>query len=156
MKREFWKHQLEILFFWPLSTILSIACLIVGVVMTTKASLYWPILVLGIFLLIVCIYAIFFQQKTLCKIIFSEEEIIVKRLNKIITTMQWSEIIDVKGHLYGNKGGRYMSFISHNKQIDVVPTKKMYNAIIETCPYTNIKNIINNIECFKWFHRKQK
>lgn len=152
MKQTFWKHQLEILFFWPLSTILSLSCFVVGIVMTTKKSLYRPILAMGIFLLIICIYAVFFRKETLCKITFLEEKIIVKRLNKTITTMQWFEIIDVKGNLYGNKGGRYMSFISQNNQIDVVPTKKMYNAIIEICPSNAIKNKINNIECFKSFH----
>ena len=156
MKQEFWKHQYEILFFWPFMSVLSFSCLITGIIMTTKDALvYWPIIVFGSFCLIFCACAIFLQKKLLCKIIFSEEDIVVKRFGKNITTMKWSEVIHVEGHLYGSHGGRYMSFISQNGKIDVVPTQKMYNSIIELCPYTNIKDDIKNIECFKWFHRKK-
>jgi energy-converting hydrogenase Eha subunit C len=155
MKQQFWIHQYEILFFWPLMGILSFACLIIGIVMTTKASLYWPILAFGTFFSIFCICTIFFQKKLLCKITFSNEEITIKRLGKNITIMKWSEVTRVEGHLYGSNGGRYMSFISQNEKIDVIPTQKMYNAIILLCPYSNIKNQINNIECFKWFHRNK-
>ncbi len=157
MKKGFWTHQLELLFFWSLSTILSLSCLIVGIVMTTiDQSVYWPIIVIGVYSTLICIYAIFFDKKTLCKVIFSEEEIILKRLNKIITIMKWSDIIEVKGCLYGNRGNAYISFISNNKQIDFVPTKKMYDTIIELCPSPNLKYEINNIEYFKGFHRNKK
>lgn len=155
MKREFWKNQLEILFFWPFMIFLSIVCFITGIVMTTKASLYWPILVMGAFALIFCVLTVFIQKKLLCKVVFSEEEIVVKRLGKIVTLMKWAEINRVEGHLYGSSGGRYMTFVSRNEKIDVVPTQKMYNAIIALCPYPSIKSQINNIDCFKWFHRKK-
>lgn len=153
MKQEFWKHEGELLYFWPFCTLLSTSCLIVGIIMTIKASFYWPIIAFGVLTLFICIYAVFFEKRTLCKVIFSEEEITVKRFNKIVTTMKWSEIINVEGIYIGNKGGRYMKFVSKNNHIDVVPTQKMYNAIIEICPYQDIKNQINNIECFKWYHR---
>ena len=155
MEQEFWKHQYEILFFWPFMGVLSIACLITGIVMTTKASIYWPILVFGTFFSIFCVCTIFFQKKLLCKITFSNEKITVKRLGKTITSMKWSEVTRIEGRLYGSNGGRYMSFISLNGKIDVVPTQKMYNTIISVCPYPSLKNEINSIDCFKWFHRKK-
>ena len=155
MKKEFWAHQFGVLFIIPLATISSVSFLIFGIVMTTKELGYWSIIAMGVLLTSLCIYTIFFQKKTLCKVIFSEEEIILKRLNKIITIMKWSDIIDVKGYLYG-KGAYYMSFISKNDQIEFEPTKKMYDTIIELCPSPNLKYEINNIEYFKGFHRNKK
>ena len=70
--------------------------------------------------------------------------------------MKWSDIIDVKGYPYSNKGAYYMSFISKNDQIEFEPTKKMYDTIIELCPSPNLKYEINNIEYFKGFHRNKK
>ena len=157
MKKEFWAHQFIVFFVAPLFMILSIICLIFGIVMTAIKGLdFSPLIFIGVFLISLCIYAIFFDKKTLCKVIFSEEEIILKRLNKIITIMKWSDIIEVKGCLYGNRGNAYISFISNNKQIDFVPTKKMYDTIIELCPSPNLKYEINNIEYFKGFHRNKK
>lgn len=157
MKKEFWAHQFIVFFVAPLFMILSIICLIFGIVMTAIKGLdFSPLIFIGVFLISLCIYAIFFDKKTLCKIIFSKEEIILKRLNKTITIMKWSDIIDVKGYPYSNKGAYYMSFISKNDQIEFEPTKKMYDTIIELCPSPNLKYKINNIEYFKWFHRNKK
>ena len=124
MKQEFWKHEVELLFFWPFCTLLSTFWLIFGIIKTIKASFYWPIIAFGVLTLFICIYAVFFQKKTLCKVIFSEEEITVKRFNKIVTTMKWSEIINVEGVYLGSKGANYMTFFPKNNHIYVFPTQK--------------------------------
>ena len=155
MKQEFWINQYGILFLWPLMIILSYGCFTTGIIVTIVIGAYhWPIVLFGGFCLIYSILAVLLYKKTLCKVVFSEEEIVVKRLGDIIATIKWSEIISVEGYLYGSSGAYYMSFISRKEKIDVLPTKKMYNAIIALCPYPSIKNEINNIDCFKWFHRK--
>lgn len=155
MKQEFWMYQYEILFFWPFIWVISLACLLTGIVMTLKSPMYWPILVFGAFCLIFCICIIFFQKKLLCKVVFSNEGITIKRLGKILTTMQWIEVLHIEGHLYGSNGGRYMSFISQSERIDVVPTKKMYNTIMLMCPNSKIKKELESIECIKCFHREK-
>ncbi|MBQ3158775.1 MAG: hypothetical protein IJB98_03685 [Clostridia bacterium] len=152
MKKEFWKHQIEILFCWPFFTILSISGIVIGILLTIRETYYWPILFFSLLIFLICIYAIFFQEKTLSKIIFTEQEIIVKRFSKILISIKWSEISEIKGSYYG-RSARYMTFFSYKNKIDVVPTKKMYDAIISICPYDHLKSMINNIEQFKWFHK---
>lgn len=155
MKQEFWKHQYEILFFWPLMIILSYGWFITGIVVTIVIESYhWPLIFFGGLYLISCILVVFLQKKILCKVVFSKEEIVVKRLGDILVTIKWSDIISVEGRYHGSNGGRYMSFISRKEKIDVVPTPKMYKAIIALCPYPSFIREINSIDCLKCFHRK--
>ncbi len=153
MKFEFWKHETEILFICPLMITLSSMCILVGIFLTIIISkIYWFIILLGIFCLILCIGVIFLQKKTLTKVVFTEKEIILKRLNKELTSISWSQITKVKDTPY-SRAISYLTFLTDKNQIDVVLTKKMYETIMLLCPYQDIKNQINNIECFRWFHK---
>ena len=157
MKKEFWVHEMSILFYWPLMIIISSILIIVGIVMTIKFTFCWPILATGLFILILCLYAIFIQKEPLSKVEFSEESIILKRFNKELQIIKWSNITEIKTISYSPfaRNANYLSFISGNKHIEIVLTKKKYQTIMILCPYENIKNQINNIDSFKWFHKNK-
>lgn len=154
MKVSFWQNCYGILFFWPFMTILSSACLVSGIVFTSiDKGNFWPLLLFGIFLTICCIFIILFHKEVLTKIVFSDKSIELKRFGKVIRCIDWSDIKQVK-QTYHGRYAVYMSFISHKEQIDVIPTKKMYDVINVLCP--NIIAMINNIEDFKWLHKNKK
>ena len=152
MKFEFWKHQPEILFIWPFMFFLASACLIVGIILPAIETFYWPLLFAGLLSFSISIYIGFCQEKTMSKVIYTENEIILKRFKKEILRVKWDDLINVKATLFSKS--YYLSFVTEDKQIDVTLTKKMYQAIMLVCPYESIKTRINNIEQFKWFHRK--
>ena len=154
MKTEFWKHQVEVLFAWPLAVCLSLTCSIVGIVLTIKEVFYWPILVFGFLMLLICIYSIFFQKRTLSKVIFSESGIQVIRLKKKLMFINWNDITDVKSTPY-SRGAHYLSFVAGSSQIDITPTKKIYEAIMILYPYQGIKTMINNNYHFRSLYRKK-
>lgn len=158
MKKEFWVHEMSILFYWPLMITISSILIIVGIIMTIKFTFCWPILISGIFILILCLYAIFIKKEPLSKVEFSEDSIILKRFNKKIEIINWSDITEVKTISYSPfaRNANYLSFVSGNKHIEIVLTKKKYQTIMILCPNQNIKNQINNIDSFKWFHKDKK
>ena len=154
MKVSFWQNWYGILFYWPLMTILSSACLVSGIVFTSiDKEIFWPLLLFGIFLTISCICIVLFHKEVLTKIVFSDKSIELKRFGKVTKCIDWLEIKEVK-QTYRGWYTVYMSFKSNKEQIDVIPTKKMYNAINVLCP--NIISMINNIEDFKWLHKNKK
>ena len=154
MEKEFWKHPLDILFFWPLCALISISTIITGIILAIKSSELLPILYLGLFLIFICVLGVFVEPKTLSKVIFTDEEICVKRFNKVIASIKWCEIIEIKGYCY-SISARYMSFISSDTRIDIDPTKKMYDAIMSICPYASLRNMIEDIDMFKCFHKNK-
>ncbi|HJD05862.1 MAG TPA: hypothetical protein IAB72_03180 [Candidatus Onthoplasma faecipullorum] len=79
----------------------------------------------------------------------------MKRLNKLLFSVDWTEITDVNANTPYNRYSKYLTFIAGDKRIDLVLTKKMYNSIMAICPYQIIKNEINRLEQFKWFHKNE-
>ena len=153
MKKEFWLCPMATLFIWPFFGTIYLTVFIVGIILTFINSECWPIILCGIILIPSSVYGIFIKEETLTKVIFSEDEICLKRFNKLIKAIKWSDVVQISGGYYG-RALSYMSFISNNEKINVVPTKKMYETILYTCPYNHLKNMIENIKQFKWFHRK--
>ena len=151
MKVKFWKHKFELFVGGSVSIILSFATTIVGIIFTIKLSL-WPILVAGIIVSISTAYVLFFQKRILSKIVFSVEGIEWYWLNNKILNISWHDVTNVKATPRA-RGVEDLSFVAGDKQIDVSLTKKMYNTIMILCPQPNIKFMINNIDCFKCYHR---
>ena len=154
MKNEFWKHESELKFFWSIAIIFSFAFTIMGIILIVADVSYWPILLCGLILLLSCFYALFIEKRTLSKVQFTDKTIILKRLNKVLTSIDWTQLTQVKASSC-SWGTFYLLFIAEDKQIDIVLTKKIYNAIMLICPYPQIKAEINQIEQFKHFHNRQ-
>ena len=97
MKVSFWQNWYGILFYWPLMTILSSACLVSGIVFTSiDKEIFWPLLLFGIFLTISCICIVLFHKEVLTKIVFSDKSIELKRFGKVTKCIDWLEIKEVK------------------------------------------------------------
>lgn len=159
MKNEFYVYEAATLIGCPICFMLSSILTFAGIVMTINFSFCWPILLLGCVMLILSFYILFGQKRTLTKVKFTNDTIFIKRLNKLIFSINWSDISDVNANTsYAPYiwNAQYLTFISENKRIDLVLTKKMYKTIMLVCPYLSIKNEINKIEFFKWLHRKDK
>ncbi len=155
MKITFWKHKYELFIGAILLAIISLLFIIIGIVLIIQNHYIWPILVLGIISLILILYLLFFQKRILSKVIFSNEGIEWIWLKKRILFISWNNITDIKSSPRG-RGAEDLSLISYDNKIDVSLTKKMYDAIMILCPNQNIKNQINNIDSFKWFHKDKK
>ncbi len=153
MKIEFWKHETELFIGWISLMILSSILFIGGIILSIKdIDIYWPVLLSGTIMLIISFCSLFFEKRTLSKVIFSEEGIEWKWLNKKIAFINWDDVIDVVPTPHG-RGEFDLTFVSNKCNIDLGLTKKMYKAIMQICPNPNLKMIINNIDCFKYFHR---
>lgn len=154
MKLTFWKHKYELFIGIISLVIISLSFLIAGIVLIIKNHYYWPILILGLISLILTFYILFFQKRVLSKITFSDNGIEWSWLNKRILFINWNDITNIKSSPRG-RGAEDLSIISYNDRIDISLTRKMYDAIMILCPYQNIKNQINNIDSFKWFHKNK-
>ena len=154
MKTKFWKHQFGILFFWPFMSIIALAIVLAGLILTLKNTAYLGLLVGGLIPLVIIIGELIFDRRVLSKVEFSEDGIKCYRLKKQITYIRWSEITDVKD-ISVARGHRYLRFVAENKKLDVDLTKKMYEAIIALCPYPNLKVLINDIPCFEYLHKSK-
>lgn len=158
MRNEFYIYAAATLIGCPIYFTLSGILTIAGIVMTIIFSFCWPVLLLGCIMLILCFYILFGQKRTLTKVKFTNDTIFIKRLNKLLFSIDWSDISEVNANtLYAPFiwNAQYLTFIAGNKRINLVLTKKMYKTIMLLCPYSSIKNEINNIEYFKWLHKNK-
>lgn len=151
MKAKFWKNTYALYFICCMSFI-SITLIIIGIIITIKYISLWPIILVGIIILFSCLYALFFKKKLLSQIILTNEGLECIMLKKQTLYIKWEEIINVKETPYSFTSS-YLTFITYDKSIDIVLTKKIYNTIMEICPNQNLKALINNLESFKWFHK---
>lgn len=112
---------------------------------------YWPMTIIGFIFLAVIIITIFVIKRLLSKVSFSDEGIKITRFRKVCNFFRWDEIIKVeeipRSHVLS-----WLSFVSENEHIDVELNARMYKTIMSICPNQNVKNMINQIECFKCFH----
>ena len=154
MKRyEFWLCGVENLIVWPIYFAVSIGIMIIGIPFNNEASLYY--IMVGIILDIIYILIILFHPKVLAKIIFTTEDITLKRFNKELVNIKWEDIINIDEKCV-IIGTILVSFNTTTNKIEISPTKKFYNAIMYVCPYESFKHIINELEAFKCYHRKKK
>lgn len=147
---RFWKHLPLIIYLVPVVLIFSISLIIAGIVNYETLGL---LIIFGAIILILFIGLMLIDKRILSKVIISEKGISWIWLNKKIIYFNWDEISDIKLTPY-SRTSSYLTFVIMEKQINVDLTKKMYNAIMNFCPIPNIKMLINNIEKFKCFHRK--
>lgn len=154
MKNEFYVYEALTLISCPIFFTLSSIFTIFGIIMTIKYS-YWILLLMGCFLLILCFVILFGDKRALTKVKFTNDTIFVKRLNKLLFSVDWTEITDVNANTPYNRYSKYLTFVAGDKRIDLVLIKKMYNSIMAICPYQIIKNEINKLEQFKWFHKNE-
>ncbi len=155
MKVVFWKHHTELFWGGTIIIFLALSFFIIGLIFTILNMNYFPILLVGIILCILALNMFFCEKRTLSKVIYSEEGIEWKWLNKSIDYIKWSEITDVKAISHGATVYN-LSFIARDRHIDVGLTKKMYNAIMIVCPEPNIKFQIKSLREFKHLHKNDE
>jgi hypothetical protein len=147
---RFWKHLPLIIYLVPVVLIFSISLIIAGIVNYETLGL---LIIFGAIILILFIGLMLIDKRILSKVIISEKGISWIWLNKKIIYFNWDEISDIKITPY-SRTSCYLTFVIGEQQINIDLTKKMYNTIMDVCPIPNIKMLINNIEKFKCFHRK--
>ncbi len=152
-KYEFWLCGMENLIVWPLCFISCIGIIIFGIVINNEASIY-PIL-FGSFFIVYSICVILINQKILSKLILTSKGISLKRFDKILVNIDWNEVNNID-EICIAKGSKIITIQSSTSKINISPTKKIYNALIDICPYQSFKNIINNLEVCKWYQRHNK
>ncbi len=150
-KFVFWKNNSNLFLGIPILLVLFLAFIIAGIVLTPKNSIFLPMIIMSAICFLFLVYFLFFDKRTLSKIELSEEGIEWKWLGKNILFLGWHEIINIKSTTRG-KGAEDLSIISNSEQIDISLTKKIYRTIMQVCPNQLVKKMINDIECFKFFH----
>ena len=83
----------------------------------------------------------------------SEEGIETKWFKRQIALIHWDEITAVKTTPKGRSWN--LSFFSNNNKIEIQPTKKIFNSIMELCINQNVKNQIQNDIHLKWFSEQK-
>lgn len=155
MRIKFWKNKYALCIFLPFFTLASAILIITGIcLMIFKSPGYGGMIIGGVFPLTIIIFCVIFDSRLSSKVIYSDEGIEWERFKKKILFLKWEEITEVKTtpiSMYSC----YLSFVSDKGQIDVELTKKMYDAIMYICPEPNIKMQINELQSYKWYHRKK-
>ena len=148
MKISFWKHTTELIYCIFMTTL----CFVMAII-SIILKWYWLGKAVFIGMTAICVIILFALKRLLSKVNFSEEGIEWTRFKKQIAFIRWDEITDVQ-ETSRSRNLKWLTFIDKDKRIDMeVPTKKMYNAIIEICPEPNIRMMINEINSLKYFHR---
>ena len=94
--------------------------------------------------MLVCIYYLFINKRILSKIAFSQEYIKITWLKKEIYEFRWHDITNVTTTLCG-KGSRYLTLFVRDKSIDMIPSNKIFKAIMISCPFDSIKEKVVDI-----------
>ena len=154
MKRyEFWAYGGVNIITWPTYFATSIGIIIFGVSINNDASIYF--IIIAVVITIILILSILLHPKVLDKIILTSKSITLTKFNKIISTINWEDVIEIY-EVCLVRANKIAYIKSKDAQIEIFPTKKIYNAIMDVCPYESFKHIFNELEAFKWYHRKKK
>ena len=153
MKYEFWAYGGINILLWPTYFISCAGIFIFAIVMNDKTSIY-PVII-GFIFIILGLLVIFLNPKILTKIVFTTKGVALKRYNKIIVNIDWENVIEIYEVCYA-RANKIAYIKSNDAQIEIFPTRKIYNAIMDVCPYESFKHIFNELEAFKWYHRKKK
>ncbi len=153
MKVKFWKHTKEFHFYITI-IIVSLIVPIWEIIDIIKNNSF-PVFIIfySLYLFVTFIYMLFIDKRITSKVVFSMEGIEVKYFKKQIVYIRWEDILEAK-ETVRNVRFSWLSFVTENNQINIDLTKKIYNIIMLMCPREDIKRNINNIEYFKWYHRK--
>ncbi len=152
MKVIFWKHQSEILIALPFFLGCSLILIILGTILMIIQSLgFLGMLIFGIVMLFFSLIYGFVNPKIFSKVEYSENGIVCKRFNKILSSITWKDINSIR-KIPLSRSMVNIAFVSNNDEIIVELTKKMYDTIMILCPEPYVKTQINEIEEFKWFH----
>ena len=152
----FFNHISEIVMFLVILPIIAIVFFVAGVVLSLQANNVGFVPIgMGFAVIILIIIELFINKNTLSKISFDYDGISVSWLKQRRTYIRWNEIKFIN-EISRSKTFSWLSFVTKEKQINIELTKNIYNAIMHFCPIQSIKNKINSIECFKWFHRNNK
>ena len=151
MTYKFWKHNLELIFFFFM-IIISFVCTIIFVILTIINDFHWLAFVTFLIVFFACLSMLLFEKRLLIKVEFNENGIKLLRLKKETKFVKWDEIIEIKETIR-SRTLSWLTFVTDNGNIDIeVFSKKMYDAIISACTNPNIRMMINNLECFKVYH----
>lgn len=153
MKKNFWKNS-DLIFACSFFSALSIVFIIIFAIIFSYKHEVWPGFTFGIPLVGIIIFIIF-NKEVLSRICISEDGIKVFRLKKELNYLLWSDIEVVeRTTIHGTQV--CLCLLSRNNKIEIAITKKIYNAIMDTCPFVNIKNRINEFDCFRLLARNKK
>lgn len=150
MEIEFWKRRDILYVGLPILGTLMIVFIILGIIFCT--NMLWPMSIVGALVLLFLVCEMFFDQRALSKVVFSDEGIEERFLGKKVDFISWLEITEVKA-TYKGKSGVFLSFFSRDREIFMVNSKKMYATIMILCPINSVKNQLKNIDRFKCFHK---
>ncbi len=150
----FWKHEFELFIAPTLFLTFSFIILIFGIIISIKEKYFNPLIPSGVMFLILTIIGMFYEKRILAKVIFSEQGIEWIWFKKRVSFINWEDVINVGPYIRGLSVDE-LAFSSKDTQIVMSLTKKKYKVIMFLCPREDIKQEINNIDCFKWYHRKE-
>ncbi len=150
-KYEFWAYGVDLILLLPTYFLGCLIIIICGIIPT----FYLNLVIIGISFIAILIIMIFSYPRMLAKIILTPDSITLKRFNKILVSIDWDDVIEID-EKFVTIGSKIPFIKSTNSKINLSPTKKLYNAIMDVCPYESFKHIFNELEAFKWYHRKRK
>lgn len=140
MQTTFWKEGIVKIVALALLPLFPISMIIAGLILSFDNNWYWVLLGTGVCLLFMCLFPLL-SRDTFTKVLLSNSGITLKNRNKNLQ-IEWWDITDVKT-TYSGYTIRYLTFITNETTINIFLNMNLYNAIMELCSNTTIKNKIN-------------
>lgn len=152
MKKTFWAHA-YLISSYTFFMILTVIAMIVFSVLIFTINFTSVSFFVSLVLFLISICALFIDNKALSRVEFSAEGIKYTRFKKTPIVCGWEDVIEATETLR-SWNISWLTFKTKNHQIDLELTKNMYETIMSVCPSTNLKMMINNIDCFKSFNKE--
>ena len=153
MEYTFWEKGTSLFGILFILSLLFVAIVTFSILTIFYPSFWLASLFMGL-LFAFCFVMLFLDKKYLTKITLTENGIKGTWLNKNIGFIKWEKIIEVK-ETVRSRAPSWLTLKTQTQQLDIELTKKLYNKIMEICPIPNLKVMINELEDFKFFHRKK-
>lgn len=140
MQTTFWKEGIVKIVVLALLPLCPISMIIAGLILSFNDNGYWVLLGAGVLLLFMCLVPLL-SRDTFTKVLLSNSGITLKSRNTN-QHIDWYDVTDVKT-TYSGYTIRYLTIITGETAINIFLNLDLYNAIMELCPNTAIKNQIN-------------
>lgn len=153
MKNEFWAYR-SLLIGATIYMILAFSLFVTFLILTITINFNWLGVLISSILLLCCVLWLFLDKNILLKVQFSNLGILCTKLKKQIVFIKWDDIQEITNTPRAWNSS-LLTLKSNSQRIDIELNQKIYNTIMNICPIPNLKVMINEIECFGWFHRKK-
>ncbi len=140
MQTTFWKEGIVKIVVLALLPLCPISMIIAGLILSFNDNGYWVLLGAGVLLLFMCLVPLL-SRDTFTKVLLSNSGITLKSRNTN-QHIDWCDVTDVKT-TYSGYTIRYLTIITGETAINIFLNLDLYNAIMELCSNTAIKNQIN-------------